>query len=151
MANPWAAKAFGASTTFSEPQDVYEFRPSQILGYYRFGDGFDGGYDPVVQASFVCKSGSMITTYPHAGILNPTSFLRRYPTAATNRNRARARWTYYHFLGLDVEKSASRWQAGIGPVVQRPWQFAAGRGQESAKDGITRLMARGRRRFATAQ
>ena len=36
------------------------------------------------------------------------SFLRRYPTTATNRNRARSRWTYYHFLGLDIEKSASR-------------------------------------------
>ena len=48
------------------------------------------------------------TDYPHAGILNTTVFLRRYPTTATNRNRARSRWTYYHFLGLDVEKSASR-------------------------------------------
>ena len=47
-------------------------------------------------------------TYPHAGILNTTSFLLRYPSTATNRNRARSRWTYYHFLGLDVEKSASR-------------------------------------------
>ena len=52
--------------------------------------------------------GPWITTYPHAGILNTTVFLLRYPTTATNRNRARARWTYYHFLGLDVEKSASR-------------------------------------------
>ena len=34
--------------------------------------------------------------------------MQRYPTTATNRNRARARWTYYHFLGHDVEKSASR-------------------------------------------
>ena len=35
-------------------------------------------------------------------------FLKRYPTTPTNRNRARSRWTYYHFLGLDIEKSASR-------------------------------------------
>ena len=35
-------------------------------------------------------------------------FLQRYPTTPTNRNRARSRWTYYHFLGLDIEKSASR-------------------------------------------
>ena len=34
--------------------------------------------------------------------------MERYPTTATNRNRARARWTYYHFLGVDIEKSASR-------------------------------------------
>ena len=35
-------------------------------------------------------------------------FLLRYPTTATNRNRARSRWTYYHFLGVDIEKSAAR-------------------------------------------
>ena len=46
--------------------------------------------------------------YPHAGILNTKVFLQRYPTTPTNRNRARSRWTYYHFLGLDIEKSASR-------------------------------------------
>jgi hypothetical protein len=46
--------------------------------------------------------------YPHAGILNSPAFLNRYPTTDTNRNRARARWTYYHFLGVDIEKSASR-------------------------------------------
>ena len=38
----------------------------------------------------------------------PQAFLIRYPTTATNRNRARSRWTYYNFLGLDIEKSASR-------------------------------------------
>jgi hypothetical protein len=46
--------------------------------------------------------------YPHAGVLSTHAFLGRYPTTATNRNRARARWTYYHFLGVDIEKSASR-------------------------------------------
>jgi hypothetical protein len=34
--------------------------------------------------------------------------LQRYPTTETNRNRARARWTYKFFLGLDVEASAAR-------------------------------------------
>ena len=52
--------------------------------------------------------GPLSTIYPHAGILNTTAFLKRYPTTATNRNRARARWTYYHFLGVDIENSASR-------------------------------------------
>ena len=32
----------------------------------------------------------------------------RYPSTDTNRNRARARWTYYHFLGVDIEKLAPR-------------------------------------------
>ena len=58
---------------------------------------------------FVVNPGrSCSTDYPHAGILNAKVFLQRYPTTATNRNRARSRWTYYHFLGLDIEKSASR-------------------------------------------
>jgi hypothetical protein len=46
--------------------------------------------------------------YPAAGVLNTHAFLNRYPTTETNRNRARARWTYLHFLGVDIEKSAER-------------------------------------------
>ena len=56
----------------------------------------------------VIDPGDLATDHPHAGILNTTVFLNRYPSTATNRNRARARWTYYHFLGLDIEKSAAR-------------------------------------------
>ena len=108
MANPWAAAAYGASTQFHDPMDPYEFRPSRIAKYYRKGEGFESEYDPVLLATRVLEPGPLSTDYPHAGILNTTSFLHRYPTTATNRNRARARWTYYHFLGLDVEKSASR-------------------------------------------
>ena len=107
MANPWAAAVYGASTYFDDPSDVYEFKPSRIVSYYRKGDGFIYEYDPVL-GHRVLDPGPWITNYPHAGILNTTVFLQRYPTTATNRNRARARWTYYHFLGVDVEKSASR-------------------------------------------
>ena len=46
--------------------------------------------------------------YPHAGVLNTQAFLNRYPSTETNRNRARARWTLFHFLGFDIEKSAQR-------------------------------------------
>ncbi|MEY4589110.1 MAG: hypothetical protein RL497_1186, partial [Pseudomonadota bacterium] len=35
-------------------------------------------------------------------------FLQQYQTNATNRNRARARWTYQHFLGIDIENSSTR-------------------------------------------
>lgn len=45
-------------------------------------------------------------TIPHAGILTDPAFLRQYPTTATNRNRARSRWTFMHFLGFDIESSA---------------------------------------------
>ena len=107
MANPWAARAYGASTRFDDPDDVHEFRPSRIVNYYRKGGGYESEYDPVLMAERIIHPG-LPTDYPHAGILNTTSFLLRYPTTATNRNRARSRWTYYHFLGLDIEKSASR-------------------------------------------
>ena len=108
MANPWSAAAYGASTRFDDPEDLHEFKPSRFVTYYREGDGYESEYDPVLGATRVISPGPLITDYPHAGILNTTAFLRRYPTTATNRNRARSRWTYYHFLGLDIEKSASR-------------------------------------------
>ena len=109
MANPWAAKAYGAPTDhFDDPEDVHEFKPSSIESFYRPGEGYEREYDRVIGAERIINPGTLITEYPHAGILNTTSFLYRYPTTATNRNRARSRWTYYHFLGLDIEKSASR-------------------------------------------
>ena len=108
MANPWAARAYGASTRFDDPTDSYKFKPSRIVSYYRVGEGFKAEHDPVISATRIIDPGPLLTDYPHAGILNTTVFLQRYPTTATNRNRARSRWTYYHFLGLDVEKSASR-------------------------------------------
>ena len=108
MANPMAAAAYGASTYFSDPTDVHEFKPSRIVSYYREGEGFESEYDPEVEAEYVIDPGPLWTDYPHAGVLNTHAFLQRYPSTATNRNRARSRWTYYHFLGLDVEKSASR-------------------------------------------
>ena len=108
MANPWTARAYGASTRFDDPDDIHEFRPSRIMNYYRMGDGFKAESDPVLQVGRILDPGPLHTDYPHAGILNTNAFLKRYPSTATNRNRARARWTYYHFLGLDVEKSASR-------------------------------------------
>ena len=108
MANPWTAVAYGASTRFEDPTDVNEFKPSKIATYHRRGDGFEAEYDQALFATRIIDPGPLITDYPHAGILNTTNFLLRYPTTATNRNRARSRWTYYHFLGLDIEKSAPR-------------------------------------------
>ena len=46
--------------------------------------------------------------WPHAGVLSTHAWLVRYPSTDTNRNRARARWTYNHFLTVDIEKSAPR-------------------------------------------
>ena len=107
MANPEASEAYGASTRFDDVEDPQEFRPSDIVSYYRDDES------KVIQetqniGNRVLDPGNLWTDYPHAGILNSTVFLLRYPTTPTNRNRARSRWTYYHFLGLDIEKSAAR-------------------------------------------
>ncbi|MGB1904263.1 MAG: DUF1588 domain-containing protein [Pseudomonadales bacterium] len=63
--------------------------------------------DTEFQSRRIAGHGAFID-YPHAGVLNTQAFLNRYPSTETNRNRARARWTYYHFLGVDIEKSAPR-------------------------------------------
>ena len=107
MANPFAAEAYGAATRFDNPEDPNEFRPSRIVSYYRNDDSKVIVVEDDLWA-YVVNPGNLRTQYPHAGVLNTTAFLLRYPSTATNRNRARSRWTYYHFLGLDIEKSASR-------------------------------------------
>ena len=107
MANPMAAEAYGAVTQFEDVEDALEFRPSEIVSYYRDDESKVTEYS-LELGTRVLDPGNLSTDYPHAGILNTTVFLLRYPTTPTNRNRARSRWTYYHFLGLDIEKSASR-------------------------------------------
>ena len=107
MANPRAAEAYGASTTFDDNDDPKEFRPATIETYYRHCEGVEIEYVVDVGA-VITDPGPCATDYPHAGILNTTAFLKRYPTTATNRNRARSRWTHYHFLGVDIEQSAPR-------------------------------------------
>ena len=107
MANRWAAEAYGADTEFEDPADSHEFKPSEIVSYYRQCDGHDTEFTTGIGLR-VLDPGPCATEYPHAGILNTTVFLKRYPTTPTNRNRARSRWTYYHFLGHDIEKSALR-------------------------------------------
>ena len=57
---------------------------------------------------YLSRDLATLQDFPHAGLLTDFGFLSRYPTTATNRNRARARWTFYHFLGIDIEKSSQR-------------------------------------------
>ena len=89
IANPAAAFVYGHQATFDHSADMHKFQPARIVGYY-----------PDYQEP--------ITDYPHAGVLNTSSLLYRHPTTPTNRNRARARWAYYHFLGVDVERLGAR-------------------------------------------
>lgn len=107
MANVTTAGAYGAETKFADPDSPFDFQPARIATYYRQDDSMvTEGH--VNFGTNVINPGNLKTEWPHAGILNTFAFLQRYPTTPTNRNRARSRWTYYHFLGLDIERSASR-------------------------------------------
>jgi hypothetical protein len=79
------------------------FKPGKNRGHIAWDEKFSFNYDARVFDSF-----GSYQTWPHAGVLSTHAWLARYPSTDTNRNRARARWTYYHFLGVDIEKSAPR-------------------------------------------
>ncbi len=108
MANPIATWAMGGTGNFANPEDYSDFQPITLDQYYTWSE--DVVYTEVVeiQETRIDDAGSLFWKYPHAGVLNTQAFLFRYPTTATNRNRARARWTFFHFLDFDIEKSAPR-------------------------------------------
>ena len=81
---------------------IGEFKPGYNDGHIPHDQQFESDEDGYV------KSFSGYQEWPHAGVLSTQAWLARYPSTDTNRNRARARWTYYHFLGVDIEKSAPR-------------------------------------------
>ena len=105
MVNPIASQIMRSDVSF-ESEDHRVFKPGQHRGQVVTDDAYS--------AEFVQGRGTRIDShgdfidYPHAGVLNTQAFLNRYPTTETNRNRARSRWTYYHFLGVDIERSAAR-------------------------------------------
>ena len=48
------------------------------------------------------------TAYPHAGVLTTSSWLSRFPTTDTNRNRHRSAMVFKQFLGVDLEALGQR-------------------------------------------
>ena len=106
MMNPIVSEILRGGIDFENEDNHLDYQPAKNQGQVIRDDQH--------QAEFVQDYGTRIDShgdfidYPHAGVLNTHSFLNRYPTTDTNRNRARARWTYYHFLGVDIEKSAPR-------------------------------------------
>ena len=105
MANPAAAVVYGSKPTFEETDDIHDFQPARIVDYYPDSWKFVRERDEF--GSRITDPGP-VADYPHAGLLNTVSLLYRHPTSPTNRNRARARWAYYHFLGVDVERLGRR-------------------------------------------
>ena len=75
---PYSAKSYGVDVKFQDPTDPWEIAPGKLKGV------------------------------PHAGILTTSMFLNRFPTTATNRNRARARVVYKFFLDTDILKLGAR-------------------------------------------
>lgn len=99
LMNPYSAEIYNSSLSFSDPEDFNEWQPAQITDYFRCSVCNLNDPDIIYDIP---------TEYPHAGLLNSPAFLSRYPSTATNRNRARSRWAYYFFLGVDIEGIADR-------------------------------------------
>jgi uncharacterized cupin superfamily protein len=108
MVNPRLNNTFQSNLTFVDGNDQTEWLPGKI-NTYGINNGnkvFEYSAIPFIDADALVSAD--ILDYPHAGILNTPAFLARYPSTATNRNRARSRWTQYFFLGKDIEASAAR-------------------------------------------
>ena len=106
MTNPYAASIYDPITELDDSADPFDFQISDVTRYYRKCAGRSTRRDDF--GLRILNPGSCPTDLPFAGVLTNKTFLLRYPTTATNRNRARSRWTYYHFLDIDIENSASR-------------------------------------------
>ncbi len=85
VVNPFLAKAYGLDgmITFNDPTDENEYHEAQVT----LGNG---------------------TEIPHAGVMSTPSFLNRWTTTETNRNRGRARRVFSFFLATDVLKISER-------------------------------------------
>ena len=59
MANPFSSRAYGASTTFIDPEDPRDFKPSRISKYYLKGDGYITEWNDVLQALHVLDPGPL--------------------------------------------------------------------------------------------
>ncbi len=99
MVNPYSAEVYGGNVTFDNSSDPDEWREGRITDYFRC---------TVCEQKNPNVSYNIATNYPHAGLLNSPAFLSRFPSTDTNRNRARARWAYYFFLGVDIEGLSER-------------------------------------------
>ncbi len=108
MTNSVAAFAMNGTGTFPNPEDYSDFQPVTLDKYYAWSQDVVREEVVELQMMKVVTPGSLSHDFPHAGVLNTQSFLFRYPTTATNRNRARSRWTYRYFLDTDIEASAPR-------------------------------------------
>lgn len=105
MLNPQASEVYRSNLKFNS-DDSNQFQPGKNSGQIYSDSNLVSKYVEDIGAN-ITQHGAFIDV-PIVGLLSTGAFLDRYPTTDTNRNRARARWTFKHFLGIDIEKSASR-------------------------------------------
>lgn len=106
MMTPQIAEGLdGSDLKFSNPSNDFEFKPGHIKLFWNDTQFIQS--DPVF-TTVITRLGTKQHAWGHAGVLSDLTFLQRYPTTPTNRNRARARWTLLNFLDIDIEKSAQR-------------------------------------------
>jgi len=102
MVNPYSATIYGADV--GDP------------GFnFQYGDAVDLHDESDFREAILIDENSR--TMPTAGILTSHSFLRRYPTTRTNRNRARSRVVYSYFLDINVLGLASRESLDLDNVI----------------------------------
>lgn len=106
MVNWFTSQVFRSDVDVGSFDDPKIFAPGRNRGSVAWDDDYKRENVPGFGTRVLEHSGFI--DYPHAGVLNDLTWLHRYPTTETNRNRARARWTFYHFLGIDIETSAPR-------------------------------------------
>lgn len=108
MMNPVMAEAMGSTVTFEDRSNLLEFKPATIEQYYQNGEVIVENCYQAAHAGCDILSLGTPTAVPLSGVLTDTAFLERYPFTPTNRNRARSKAIFYHFLGIDIENSADR-------------------------------------------
>jgi hypothetical protein len=107
MMNQALHEALGGNAKFASKSPT-DFQPGTFLNYYRQDKSVVTKLETATNYWVLLDPGQLRTSYPLSGVLNSFAFLARYPSTATNRNRARARWTFQHFLGVDIEQQAQR-------------------------------------------
>jgi hypothetical protein len=111
MMTPIVNQLVDGGATFNNPNNNpnnnLEYQPGRITNYY-LPDGNVKLVTDIDLGTHIITPSQRQHKWQHVGILNHPGFLQRYPTTATNRNRARARWTLLNFMDIDIEKSTQR-------------------------------------------
>ena len=105
MVNWFTSQVLRSDVEVGSFEDPKVFAPGKNRGSVARDDDYLAEQVPGFGTRVIEHSGFI--DYPHAGVLSDLTWLHRYPTTETNRNRA-STLDVYHFLGIDIETSAPR-------------------------------------------